>query len=49
MVRWWNDAARGWIAVPEWLSTSRCGTPYLASSTEVVRPTRLPPTTRTGT
>jgi len=34
---------------PLCLSINMCGTPCDASSTEVVSPTRLPPTTRTGT
>ena len=38
IVRWWKDAARGWIAVPRWRSTSRCGTPWSTSRAEVVSP-----------
>ena len=49
IVRWWNDAARGWTAVPRCRSTRRWGTPAVARSREVDSPTRLPPTTSTGT
>jgi hypothetical protein len=49
MVRWWNEAARGWTAVPRCRSTSRCGTSSAASSNDVDSPTRLPPTISTGT
>src|SRR6188768_1530212 len=49
MVRWLNIAARGWIAVPGWRSTVSDGTPLEASRSDADRPTRLPPTTRTGT
>ena len=49
MVRWWNEAARGWTAVPRCRSTSRCGTSCAASSNDVDSPTRLPPTISTGT
>ena len=49
IVRWWKEAARGWIAVPRCRSTSRCGTSCAASKAEAVSPTRLPPAIRTGT
>jgi len=48
MVRWWNEAARGWTAVPRCRSTSRCGTSRAASSNDVDSPTRLPPTISHG-
>src|SRR5262249_39671485 len=44
----WKWPARAWIAVPAWRSTASTGTPSRASSIALVRPTRLPPTIRTG-
>src|SRR3954469_11061952 len=45
----WKWPARAWIAVPVCRSTASDSTPWCPSSIAVVRPTRLPPTIRTGT
>lgn len=42
-------APRGWMEVPAWRSTRVCRTPSRPRNTDVDRPTRDPPTTRTGT
>lgn len=48
MVRTLFPRPRGWTEVPEWRSTSVCGTPRRPRNREVDRPTREPPTIRTG-
>ena len=48
-VRWFTSAARGWIAVPRWRSSTRDGTPRWPRKTAADSPTRLPPTITTGT
>src|SRR6185437_10422302 len=49
MVRSWKCPARGWIAVPRWRSTLNVSAPCAARNAAADKPTRLPPTIRTGT